>query len=85
MAHRPARTHPRPMSHPVAPPARTRLVPIYGTDDLLRCAQAEFIADRIDVNEFEAALDHILAGGRGCEAFPYLPMFPMPKMERVTQ
>ncbi len=77
MGHRaPTRTHPRPMSHPVAPPARTRLVPVYRTDDLLRCARDEYVAGRIDVDEFEAAVDHILTGGRGCAEFSYLPRLP---------
>lgn len=31
--------------------------------------------------EFEAALDHVIGGGRGCEEFPYLPVFPMPRMD----
>lgn len=55
------------------PPRPARLVPLHGEDDLIGYARQEYVAGRIEVEGFEAALDHIFAGGRGCTEFPYLP------------
>ena len=43
-----------------------------GDDVLVGEARRAYVGGRIDVGEFEAALDHIVAGGVGCERFPYL-------------
>jgi hypothetical protein len=44
-------------------------------DVLVQDAREALLRDDIDGDEFEAALDHILAGGVGCERFPYLSVF----------
>ncbi len=70
------------MSAILGPPVdvrhRRRRAP-WDEDDLIACARQEYIEGRIEADEFEAALDHIFAGGRGCAAFPYLPVFAMPQ------
>lgn len=65
---------------PLPPPAPARLVPLYGVDDLIGCARREYVSGAIEADEFEAAIDHILSGGRGTGQFPYLPASPMPQM-----
>lgn len=49
--------------------------------DLIRVAREEYAVGRIELDEFERALDHIVAGGRGNAEFPYLPMFDAPAYE----
>lgn len=65
------------------PPPPPRLVPLHDEDDLLRMVKAEYVADRIDAEEMEAGIAHVLAGGRGCEEFPYLPVFSPGGLESV--
>lgn len=50
-------------------------------DDTLEYARRAYLNGEIEVDEFEAAVDHVLRGGLGNEQFPYLPMFEMPVME----
>ena len=45
------------------------------TDTLVADARRALLADRIDADEFEVALDHIIAGGVGCRRFPYLGVY----------
>jgi hypothetical protein len=36
---------------------------------------AEFVMDRIELDELDRALDHVYAGGMGNADFPYLPVY----------
>jgi hypothetical protein len=47
-------------------------------DELIGCARREFVAGNIDVAKFEAAVEHVLRGGRGDAEFPFLPVFAVP-------
>lgn len=45
---------------------------------------AEYVLGRVDVSGLERALDHVYAGGVGCEEFPFLPMFVEPDYEEFV-
>lgn len=53
-----------------------------GPDELTLIARQQYVAGRIELDEFERALEHILRGGLGTPEFPYLPVFRMPHMDR---
>jgi hypothetical protein len=53
--------------------------------ELLARARREYVEGRIVVDELEAAIDHILRGGRGNTDFPYLPVFAPPAMQRILE
>jgi hypothetical protein len=54
---------------------------MHQTKHLVNYARTAYLDGRIEVEELEAALDHIHAGGLGNPRFPYLPAFEMPARE----
>lgn len=52
-------------------------------DEFIHYAVHEYVVGRIEVDELERAIEHILAGGIGNEEFPYLPIFKAFKTETV--
>jgi hypothetical protein len=63
----------------MSPTATPRLAPLgivpLGHDDLIAAARREYVGGRIEVAEFEAAIEHILTGGLGSRRFPFLPAY----------
>jgi DNA-binding NarL/FixJ family response regulator len=47
---------------------------------LLGYAHRAYVLGEIEVDELEAAVEHVLRGGLGNERFPYLPVSEMPQM-----
>lgn len=62
---------PRHRAHPASSPPRwVKSQPT--TDDLIAAARAEYVAGRIEVEDLEAALDHVYGGGLPTGRFAYL-------------